>query len=192
MTPMNRMSLEPSPNPYEAPQAPLSRSTADPRSWFGRIVGEWQRGAWPLVFMLNLVLPGLLGFQLCNNTGRVGMILATVLLLLLTAWFVADKPLLRARLIAGGKIVAVFQFMPFFHFLIGTLALNLLVYFRLVIEIPSQFNDEPSYVAIDFLPASLMTLMVGSGLLLLAFLLGVRQVSRAEEQNYLSGSWENS
>ncbi len=74
--------------------------------------------AWPLVFMLNLVLPGLLGFQLCNNAGRVGMILATVLLLLLTAWFVADKPLLRARLIAGGKIVAVFQFLPFFHMLI--------------------------------------------------------------------------
>lgn len=182
---------EPSSNPYAAPQTPLSRSTADPRSWFGRIVGEWQRGAWPLVFLLNLALPGLLGFQLCNNAGRGGMIIATVLLLLLTAWFVADKPLLRARLIAGGKIVAVFQFLPFFHLLIGFFSIFLLAKSGLF-RSPILVGYYNPFGSMEFLPSLLLTLLVGIGLLGFAFLLGIRQVSRAEEQIFLRGSRESS
>jgi hypothetical protein len=178
-------SPEVSPNPYAAPQAPLAHSTADPRSWFGRIVGEWKRGAWPLVFMLNLVLPGLLGFQLCSNAGRAGMILATVVLLLLTAWFVADRSLLRARLIVGGKVVAFLQVIPLFHFLIGFISLWLLA--GLGRLHPLFFEDNHDFfLPLNFLPASLLTLFVGLGLLSFAFLLGIRLVSKAEEQELRS------
>jgi len=181
---------EPPSNPYAAPQTPLARSAADRHSWFGRIVSEWQRGAWPLVFMLNLVLPGLLGFQLCNNPGRVGMILATVVLLLLTAWIVAGNPLLRARLIAGGKIVAVFQFLPFFHLLIGYCSLRVLEYSTLL-RFSIWRDEDRFFLTANFWAAVLLTTMVGSGLLLLAFLLGIRQVSRAEEKNWRAELWKS-
>jgi len=169
------------PNPYQAPQTPLARSSADPRSWIQRIVDEWKRGAWPLVFLLNLGVPVLLGFALCSNKGRLGLVLVTALLLVFTTWLVAGNPLLRARWIAGGKIVAVFQFIPFFHFLIGSFSIFLLAKCDLF---SSQFFDDnfDPFGTIDFLPAILLTLLVGGGLLLFAYLLGLRQVSRAEEQ----------
>lgn len=180
---------EDSSNPYAAPQAPLTYVT-DPRSWRQRIADEWQRGAWPLVFLLNLPLPGALGFALSNNAGRFGMILTTIGLLLLTAWLVAGKPLLRARLIAGGKIVAVFQILPFFHFVIGFASLWLLA--RLAFLATEFFEDEDQFfLTLDFLPACLLTFLVGSGLLLFALLLGVRQVSRTEKEKILAVSRED-
>jgi hypothetical protein len=178
-------SILPTPSPYAAPQAPLSPAT-DPRSWSTQIVGEWKRGAWPLVFLLNLGVPVLLGFALCSNVGRVGVVLVTALLLGFTTWLVASRPLLRARWIAGGRIVAVFQLIPFFHFIIGSVSIFLLSKFDLL---SSQYFDDnfDPFGTVDFLPALLLTLMVGGGLLAFAFLLGIRQVS-VEEENQIKFS----
>jgi len=163
---------ESSPNPYAAPQATLLHSKIDPRAWHVRIVEEWKRGSWPLVFLLNLGVPVLLGFSLCSNAGFCGVVLTNFALLMLTTWIVSSDHDLRQRYLTGGKVVGVMQLFPIVHFFLGMSSVALLVRWGLVIQIPKIEDSPPVYAPIEFWPACLLTLMVGGGLLILAFLVG--------------------
>jgi hypothetical protein len=164
--------LESSPNPYAAPQAPLAPSGSVVRTWFGRIVEEWYHGNWPLVFLLNLGVPVILGFSLCSNIGFSGVVLTILALLMLTTWIVSRDHRLRQRWLTGGKIVGLMQLYPLVHMFLGMSSITMLVHLGLVLQIPQIEDSPPVYEPIDFWPACLLTLMVGGGLLGLAFLVG--------------------
>ena len=176
-------SSEPSPNPYAAPQAPLAPAVVvESRTWLQRIGDEWKRKTWPQVFFLNLGVPGLLGYGLCSRGGFWGVLLVMACLLMFTTWLAAGNPLRRTRLISGGMVVAAFQLFPVFHLLLGILSLELLVRFNLVTHLRFGFGDEPlMYEPIGFWPACLLSLMVGGGLLWIAYLIGIWRVPDAEQ-----------
>jgi hypothetical protein len=110
-----------------------------------------------------------------------------VVLLLFTTWLIASRPLLRERWIIGAGFTAIFQLFPIVHIPLGGLALQLLVRCGLVKPLAFGFGHEPlMYESIDFLPACLLTLMVGGGLLGVAFLVGKWQLSRAEEDQLVA------
>lgn len=180
-------SIEPSPNPYAAPQASLTAVAPDPRSWWVRIVDECKLGAWLLVFLLNLGVPVLLGFSLCSNDGRLGVVLTIVFLLLLTTIIVSRNHELRRRWLTGSWVVAVLQFFPIVHLILGTVSLKLLVLAGLVNDMTKP-DDVPNFGPIDFWPACLLTLMVGGGLLVIAFLVGWMIPHRPREDRETAAS----
>lgn len=160
-------------NPYAAPQAELQPvDTRQQRS------AKTSLRSWLIVFLVNLPLPTLIGSQMCDRNGRLGMLAMVVLMLLLSSWLVVAKPWIGRRLIAGGVGVAISQGLPILHLMIAVAVTFFVEAFGLYTPPPPvDYMDGPGGFLeffIQYSPPAMMflTFFVGLGLMLAAFACG--------------------
>ncbi len=102
-------------NPYAAPEfSDSSIEVAKPK--VRQFDKELAVFAWPLVFVLNMIVPVLLGWGMTRDQGRLGMFAASAVLLSMGWWLCVAKNSLARRMIVGGLLTALSQFIPVLQF----------------------------------------------------------------------------
>ena|SRR5215469_8051735 len=107
----------PSVNPYASPQ---SESTDSSRT--GRSDGDNLKRlyfGWLTVFALNVIVPLLIGLGVTTSGGRIGMLLAMLVLLALGFWICARAREVGFALVVGGVAVALSQVFPILQVMAG-------------------------------------------------------------------------
>jgi hypothetical protein len=103
-------------NPYASPRF---RSDSASNTIAARHILRPIFVAWTIVFALNLVVPGLLGWSFTRDGGRIGMVVAVVLSLLVGGWVCAVARRIGLTLVVGGAFVAASQFVPLLQVVAG-------------------------------------------------------------------------
>jgi hypothetical protein len=168
---------DPPPNPYAAPQAELHSPAS---RW--QLFADGALRSWVIVFLLNLPFPILLGWQICDRDGQVGMVTMLALMLAFSSWLVSANRWYGRRLIIGGICVAVSQFFPVLQFYVGMLGM----YFVEALGLPPRQNpnndDFAPWLQLNLPAAMFLTLFGGFVLMLVA--LGIGSLfSRGEPSN---------
>ena len=148
-------------NPYQSPSS-IDAGNSSTSGSPGRI----DRVAfitWPIVFGLNMIVPLLFGLAITYEHGRIGLCVASGLLLA-GGWLLcyASPPAAR-RLIVGSAVFAFTQFFPIIQLIAGMIAIS-------VTGSEGGFDEGP--VVTEFTGFA-MTLVVGTILLAFAGGLGV-------------------
>jgi hypothetical protein len=107
-------------NPYLAPQYSEAGLAKEP-GFEGKNAMRLYV-AWPVVFALNLVMPGLFGLMSTDGAGRVGMLVGTCFLLVCGFWICSSARNIGFALVVGGVPVALSQVVPIIQMVAGTLA----------------------------------------------------------------------
>lgn len=153
-------------NPYASPEVSAATAAEDGR--ISRGLDKFSLIAWPVVFVLNMIVPLLFSLRMIEEHGLRGMAAACGLLLIVGWWVCLAKPWFGRRLIAGGALVAVSQVVPVLQIGMALVALELASWLGLDINnngFLARFNAE--------LPAFFVTLLVGGGLIACAVLAGL-------------------
>lgn len=148
-------------NPYLAPGAergPISEGNK-PKTLSGILLV-----AWPFVFVANMILPMLFGWDLLEKAGFAGVLCATLTLLILGWVLIAVGPSVGKRLIVGSIFMALLQFFPVLHIILGVIAFEVTAYLGQATEM----NDLQSASIDTELGGFIITAMVGLGLLVTA------------------------
>lgn len=131
-----------------------------------KLIFNW----WVLVFLGNLFIPLLLGWDMTTPRGRVGMGLGILVLCLLGIVACARSVLVGRMLIVGGAVVALSQFLPIPQIIAGSIGMNTGVAVGLVRALPERQN-EPEDVS-NVAGGLVVTLMSGGLLMAAAIVLG--------------------
>ena len=114
------MSVEQDQNPFAAPtvqdNAPNSSRASDPLK---------PHFAWFCMFVINLPVPLYFGFGVTSEVGRIGMPLGIAAVYLCGVWSCTAAPRIMYRLNIGSSVVAVSQFLPMLHVIVGIMALSI-------------------------------------------------------------------
>lgn len=105
------------PNPYQAPQSDAAQAPQ-----FADLPTKGKKRlyvAWFFVFALNLIVPALIGWQMTEDGGRIGMLAAGMLLLAVGYWICAVARQLGFALVVGGVAVALSQVFPILQMTAG-------------------------------------------------------------------------
>ena len=153
-------------NPYESPAEVVDGPPSEARR-ISRAM--W---VWPILFSVNLVVPLFLGWGVVENEGRLGLLVALILMLGV-GWAVGYwRPQTLRLLMAGGVITAISQMFPVLHFFFGIAAMSVAELMGLTNDI---YGDGPSLVGA--LRGFVITLIVGLGMMLVALGFGVLGVT---------------
>ncbi|MEM9827935.1 MAG: hypothetical protein AAF958_15195 [Planctomycetota bacterium] len=108
-------------NPYQPPIAP--EDEAETQSGDGDepiSFAFW----WPIALTLNLCVPVLLGMQVVQPIGRIGMY-AAIALMLAAGWLLGKAfPILTGPLLSGAVLVGLAQFFPLLQMIAGLIGLS--------------------------------------------------------------------
>ncbi|HWB09567.1 MAG TPA: hypothetical protein VG826_10095 [Pirellulales bacterium] len=108
-------------NPYASPKADnADRSREDPQGGAKRLYFGWLA-----VFALNLIFPLLMAWGMTAPDGRIGMLLAIIVLLALGFWICASARQVGFALVVGGVAVALSQIFPILQMMAGILGFAL-------------------------------------------------------------------
>ncbi len=121
-------------NPYVAPKTTVLSVAPRDRTKSSR----WQI-AWSVVYGINLIFPLLIGWFLANPTGRLGIVIAILLMWLIGHLAVARSVRFRFTLVAGGICVGLSQVFPLLHYFAGTVGLEIT---SRLLRMPSLFEDD--------------------------------------------------
>ena len=111
-------------NPY---QAPCSNRSEPTRTEFNVSSAKRLYMAWFFIFALNLIAPLYFGWRMTEDGGRIGMLLAAILLLAVGYWICASARELGFALVVGGVAVALSQVLPMLQIMAGALGCALAV-----------------------------------------------------------------
>ncbi len=153
-------------NPYAAPQeaSSLPKPVVQPDST--DLVAVI---AWPFVFLLNMIVPLMFGLDLTARTGRTGMWIASLLLLVLGWIYCGRKSFLGRRLVLGSIFTALSQAFPILHLILGMIAFGIM---RSLGGAHPGDDIQREEITGEF-SAFVMTLMVAVPLLVLAQCIGL-------------------
>lgn len=155
-------------NPYAAPQSELQPCT----NWFESLV-QGGLTSWVMMYLINLPLLTMLGWNVCAPAGRYGMIGMIVVMLVISSGLSISSNWLCRRLVVGAAWIFVGQFLPLFHIFIGFTGLKLAVPLGFLPE-PTPFEREMGIEQeLDFAAAMFVTTFVGCCLFVAALLLGM-------------------
>ena len=120
--------------------------------------------AWPFIFGANMIIPLLFGWELVEQSGAMGVILASIILLALGWLLFVVWPALALRLTFGSIFTALLQFFPIVHMIIGIIA------FGITIELgqATDMNDQVMPKITSELGGFIITSITGCSLLLFA------------------------
>lgn len=125
--------------------------------------------AWPVVLVVNLLIPLLFASEILQPQGMVGVILALLSFLLGGWWLCLRWRPIAKRLMAGAAVVALSQFMPILQLIAGVLAIEVGLLFGIV----NQMGNNPIGPEVDsILGGWLVTTITGCLLALVALLIG--------------------
>ncbi len=126
-------------------------------------------GDWVIVYLANLVIPGLFGLLVTQEAGRIGMMLGVALLFALGHGLVVACPRIGRDLIVGGVFTGASQFLPFLQMMAGSFALRCVA-----MRSPLGGNYEPLPPNISTEACGLLaTLLTGALLMGLAVAIGL-------------------
>lgn len=123
-------------------------------------------GKWMVVFALNMIMPGLLGWIVTSDQGRLGMI-AGALLMLCGGWTVCYyRPAIAAKTILGAVPIALSQLFPILQFIAGMIG------FALADGLGLSIDDELVGPITSELGSLVVTVVTGSILITEAAVVG--------------------
>ena len=109
-------------NPYAAPRSDVADSAAAPplvpRRWAIRL-----GLAWTAVFLLDLPIPLLFGWDLTEHHGALGMFAALIVSGVCGGWICVLKPKFGLPLVVGGAVAALSQVFPLLQIIAGAIAI---------------------------------------------------------------------
>jgi hypothetical protein len=123
------------PNPY---QAPLSNTAERKGTDFCSNSAKRLYIAWAVVFALNLIVPLLCGWGMTQPSGRLGMLVAGILLLASGYWVCVSARHIGFALVNGGVAMALFQAFPILQLIAGSLGIELAE--AIGLEVAAIFN----------------------------------------------------
>ncbi|MBA4192617.1 MAG: hypothetical protein C0467_32010 [Planctomycetaceae bacterium] len=138
-----------------------------------------------VVFVANLIVPLFLGWEATGDGGRVGMVAATAVVLLLTLLVVPKWSELRMILVAGGIFTAVAQTLPLIQIIVGIMSVQTVRHLGFVQEYGYRLTELGGFLA---------TLLTACMMLAAAFMSGVflRAVGRdADRRREAMVAWGN-
>jgi hypothetical protein len=109
-------------NPYAPPASLAPASRPGVRDWSGR--ARWAV-LWGGVYAANMVVPLLFGWTTTARGGRIGLVLAVVLLYWIVFWVGGKSRDLRSIMLSGGGLVALSQLFPMLQIAAGLIALGI-------------------------------------------------------------------
>jgi len=148
-------------NPY---LAPIAASGAISESKKPKTLKMILLIIWPFIFMANMILPMLFGWDLLDKAGSIGVLCATLALLIPGWLLIAIWPAAGKRLIVGAILMTLLQFFPVLHIILGVVAFEVTAYLGQATEM----NDLQSASIDTELGGFIITMLVGSGLLAIA------------------------
>lgn len=157
-------------NPYEAPQVTatteLPQAEAVPEAL--PLIPE-RPERWGPVFVFNLPAVIVFGVYVNKIPSFIAMIAACAALFLVSLSFARHSDRIARRLIAGGKVIALSQFIPVLHVVLAKLAFDFLL------------QADPSGILNWHVRAAFyFTLLVGAGLIATAYGIGIFLVEPRE------------
>ncbi len=125
---------------------------------------------WLLVFLLNLFLPGFLGWGYTVGSARWGMLLGVIICFAIGLGFCYLSRWIGTLLIRGGNMVAVSQMLVFPHLIIGSYAVSLGSRFNLNAQIHRDVEHLDSFLgglfATGITGGALMAISLTAGFIL--------------------------
>jgi len=125
---------------------------------------------WLLVFLLNLFLPGFLGWGYTVGLARWGMFLGVIICFAIGLGFSYKSRVIGTLLIRGGNLVAISQMLVFLHLIIGSYAVSLGSRFNLSIQRHRDIEHLDSFlgglIATGFTGGTLMAVSLFAGFVL--------------------------
>jgi hypothetical protein len=148
-------------NPF---QPPTSTGGTAPTRFRRTRLRDFLIIAWPFIFGANMIIPLLFGWELVENSGALGVMFASVILLALGWLLFVVWPALALRLSFGSIFTALLQFFPILHMIIGIIA------FGITFELgqATDMNDQTMPKITSELGGFIITIIMGSTLLLFA------------------------
>lgn len=115
-------------NPYASPTVPSEsgKTTITERA---HRIGPWLIG-WVVVYLLNLIVPAMLGADQIRDDAAIGVLSAVLLLLAFGCLLCVYRPRTAAILTYGGVVVGASQVFPALHVIAGLIALLVVEGFR--------------------------------------------------------------
>jgi hypothetical protein len=158
----------PGDNPYAAPLSQTGASDA-------LVSRDVNRGsshvAWVLVFLGNLIVPLLCGWQMTGSGGHVGIVLAIVPMWCLGHYVVDSYRTVRGPLLAGGLCVGLSQVVPVIQVIAGLVGVGIAS--RMFHDAPPGQDPDIGLTHLTEPGAFVATLVTGALLLVAAAVLGL-------------------
>ncbi len=127
-------------------------------------------GVWPVVLLLNTVLPGFLAVQMCNRSGMIGIGISVMMFLVTGFWICFKFPRVGRGLVIGAGAMSLTQLFPVLHFLFGLLALGFAEAVGLIDTV--DFDEGPADVS-TVLAGFVITTLVGGALAVTGLAVGL-------------------
>lgn len=108
-------------NPYQPPASPAGEiAPGSALDW-----SPFAMVAWPVVLILNLATPVLFASSMTGEHGKLGVVAAVVVFLVIGWLACFARPKLANRLLAGSAILAVTQIFPVIQIVAGSVAVSI-------------------------------------------------------------------
>jgi hypothetical protein len=148
-------------NPF---QPPTSSGSIAPTRFRRTRLRDFLIIAWPFIFGANMIVPLLFGWELVEQSGALGVLFASVILLALGWLLFVVWPALALRLTFGAIFTALLQFFPILHMILGIIA------FGITLELgqAAEMNDQAMPRITSELGGFIITSIMGCTLLLSA------------------------
>jgi len=161
-------------NPYESPKC-LAGPLASPADHDD---ARLLLTAWATVFVVNMAMPVFFAWSITGESGRIGMIAASVVLFGCGCWICLMARRLAKGLIVGAVLVALTQVFPALQILAGILGLAVAEALHL-----SQYRDRGPEITTE-LGGFVVTLITGG------ILMGLSGVTGTLVQRLLPSRWK--
>lgn len=158
-------------NPYESPQvvdAPIHGIDEPPR-----LLTKWRSIDWTFVFVLNLILPVLLGWQITNSSAKFGAAIVTSVFYAIGLWACVRLPRYFVAIAKGGLFIAVFQFVPILHIVFGSIAMGVAELMGHVTPDPFDLQNDTTGTVNSITGGMIVTLLTGTPLIFIAVAVGL-------------------
>ena len=103
-------------NPYQAPSADVARQGRRSR-W------KWNR-AFAVVFVVNLIVPGLMATSVSRATALLGAVIGIAMMFLVGSWICSQGRMVALIFVRGSALVALSQITFSPQFMAGAIAIN--------------------------------------------------------------------
>jgi hypothetical protein len=153
-------------NPYQSPHQTVSEDVPFDRQMSS--VDRFACIAWPIVFLLNIIGPAMIGWDITSQSGRSGMVAAS-LLLFISGWCAClARPSLGRKVVTGAVILAPSQLFPIIQIIAGIIGF----WVAATLGLAKDCDDLPVHM-VDEIGGFLVTLVVGAILIGVAAEIGV-------------------
>ena len=153
-------------NPYAAPSSSAPEPTRDTFTDFSNVY--LTAGKWLGVFGINLIVPGVLGYGVVDQSGLIGVLIAIVLVFLVGGVVFSYRKGFAGPVMVGSLLVAGSQLFPVAQVLAGMFGI---LFAQSLGFVGGEFDGGPEVVGIG--SGFIVTIVTGGLLILAATVIGI-------------------